>query len=179
MAPILAVIAILIKLTSRGSIFFIQERVGLGGKTFRMYKFRSMVTNAEELKAKLATQNEMDGPTFKMKNDPRGTGIGKFLRKTSLDEFPQLLNVLAGDMSLVGPRPPLMSEVKLYKTWQTRRLSIKPGITCTWQISGRNEIKFEDWMRMDLRYLSQAGCLEDLRILVGTFFAVISRRGAC
>lgn len=179
MLPILAVVALAIKMTSKGPVIFVQERVGQGGKLFKMYKFRTMVSNAEALKAELTALNEMDGPVFKIKKDPRITAVGGFLRKSSLDEFPQLINVIRGDMSLVGPRPPLKSEVERYKAWQTRRLAVKPGITCSWQVSGRNEIQFEDWMRMDIRYISQCSLLQDARLLLQTAVAVFSRRGAC
>ena len=134
LSPILIVVSVLIKLDSKGPVFFSQKRVGLHGKTFNMYKFRSMVVNAEEIKDKLKEQNEMSGPMFKMKNDPRITKIGKFIRKTSIDELPQLLNVLKGEMSLVGPRPSLPKEVKEFEPWMLERLEVKPGITCYWQV---------------------------------------------
>jgi exopolysaccharide biosynthesis polyprenyl glycosylphosphotransferase len=178
MAPVLVAVAVAIKLSDKGPVVFKQMRVGLNGKMFTMYKFRTMVQNAEVLKAKLEDKNEMSGPVFKIRHDPRITKIGALLRKTSLDEFPQLFNVIKGEMSLVGPRPPLMSEVKKYKRWQLERLSVKPGITCTWQVSGRNEIGFEDWMRMDVRYARTMTFIQDIKLLYKTFFAVISRRGA-
>ena len=147
-APILLTVAALVKLTSDGPIFFAQERVGKNGRTFKMLKFRSMVVNAEALRAQLEAENEMDGPVFKIKRDPRITRIGHFIRKTSLDEFPQFINVMRGEMSIVGPRPPLPSEVEQYERWQRKRLSVKPGITCIWQISGRNDVTFEQWVQM-------------------------------
>lgn len=178
MSPVLFVVAMLVKMTSPGPIFFAQERVGQNGRTFKMYKFRSMVVDAEARLKELQTLNEMDGPVFKIKNDPRLTPIGKFIRKTSLDEFPQFLNVLRGEMSVVGPRPPLPSEVTQYERWQRRRLSVKPGITCTWQIrTGRNDVTFDDWMKMDLEYIERWSLYEDLRILVRTVPAVLFGRG--
>ena len=174
-APLLIVCAALIKLTSKGPVFFSQIRVGKAGRLFRMYKFRTMVVNAEELKQTLAEQNEVSGPVFKMKNDPRVTWIGRFLRKTSLDELPQFINVLLGDMSIVGPRPPVPKEVKQYRNWQMRRLSVKPGITCIWQVSGRNQIEFEDWVRMDLRYIDHWDVWLDLQLIFKTFKVVFIR----
>lgn len=151
--PIYAIVAVIIKLDDGGPVFFKQERVGLNGRRFYCYKFRTMVTNAEALKAQLMGQNEQEGPVFKIAMDPRVTRIGRFLRKTSLDELPQFLNVLKGEMSVVGPRPPIPSEVKQYERWQIRRLSMKPGITCIWQVSGRNNIQFDEWMRLDMKYI--------------------------
>jgi exopolysaccharide biosynthesis polyprenyl glycosylphosphotransferase len=169
--PLFVFIAGLIKLESRGPVFFKQERIGLRGRKFTLFKFRTMALNAEQMLEKLMEQNEMDGPTFKMKDDPRITRIGRFLRKTGLDEFPQLFNVIAGEMSLIGPRPPLESEVKQYKRWQLRRLSVKPGITCTWQISpNRNDVKFEKWMQLDLNYIDNWSLTEDFKL----FFKTIS-----
>lgn len=167
-SPLFLLICLLIKLTSKGPVLFSQERSGLNGRSFRLHKFRTMVVNAEELKAKLMAENEMDGPVFKMKKDPRITGIGAILRKTSLDELPQLFNVLKGEMSLVGPRPPLPSEVEDYKLWQRRRLSMKPGLTCIWQVSGRNEISFEQWMSMDLEYIDNWSLGLDIKLLLLT-----------
>lgn len=169
--PVFLLIAILIKLESKGPVFFKQERIGLRGRKFKLIKFRTMVVNAEELLEKLKGNNEMDGPTFKIKDDPRITRLGKFLRKTGLDEFPQLLNVITGEMSLIGPRPPLEVEVKQYKRWQLRRLSVKPGITCTWQIRpNRNDIKFEKWMQLDLNYIDNWSLTKDMKL----FFKTIS-----
>lgn len=178
LSPILAVIAILIKLNSKGPVIFAQERVGINGRTFKMYKFRSMVVNAEELKDKLAHLNEMSGPVFKIKNDPRVTPIGKFLRMTSLDELPQFWNVLIGDMSLVGPRPPLPKEVKMYDPKHRKRLAVKPGITCIWQISGRNQVDFEEWMEMDVEYVERWSLWLDMAILAKTVQVVIMKKGA-
>ena len=168
-SPVYIAIALGIKLTSKGPIFFKQKRVGIRGRKFWVYKFRTMVTNAEALKKDLMEQNEMDGPTFKMTRDPRITGIGHFLRKTSLDELPQFFNVLLGDMSIVGPRPPVPDEVKEYERWQLRRLSMKPGITCIWQVSSsRNDISFDDWMRMDLEYIDNWSLKLDFVIILKT-----------
>ena len=154
LSPLLALFAIAIKLEDpKASIFFGQERSGLYGRTFKMWKFRSMVSNAEELREELEAKNEMDGPVFKIKDDPRITRLGRFIRKTSIDELPQLWNVFVGDMSLVGPRPPIPAEVEQYERWQMRRLSMRPGITCIWQVSGRNNIDFDTWMKLDLQYI--------------------------
>jgi len=177
LAPLFLFIALLIKVSSPGPVFFRQVRCGLNGRTFTLLKFRTMVLEAETLRLQLATANEMDGPVFKIKEDPRVTLVGRFLRKTSLDELPQLINVLRGEMSLVGPRPPLPSEVKDYKHWQRRRLSMKPGLTCTWQVSGRNDIRFEDWMRMDLEYIDRWSLLLDLKLMLKTVPAVIFGTG--
>lgn len=178
LSPVLALIALTVKLTSEGPAVFSQERVGLNGRTFKMYKFRSMVVNAEELKKKLASLNEMSGPVFKIKNDPRVTTIGKFLRKTSLDELPQLWNVFKGEMSLVGPRPPLPSEVNLYNPQHRKRLAVKPGITCIWQISGRNDVDFDQWMEMDAEYVDRWSLWLDMEILMKTVPVVLGRKGA-
>lgn len=178
-APAMLFIALLIKITSPGPVFFKQKRVGLRGRTFYMYKFRTMVVNAESLKEKLMASNEADGPVFKIKNDPRITKIGKFLRKTGLDELPQFINVLIGDMSLVGPRPPIPSEVAQYERWQLRRLSMKPGITCSWQIEpNRNEISFNDWMKMDLNYIDNWSNKLDLVLFFKTIRTVIKGTGS-
>lgn len=177
-SPLMFAIALAIKITSKGPVIFPQERVGLNGRIFKMYKFRSMVVNAEELKAQLADLNEMSGPVFKIKKDPRVTTVGKFLRKTSLDELPQLWNVLKQDMSLVGPRPPLPSEVNLYDPKHRKRLAVRPGITCIWQISGRNEVDFEQWMDMDAEYVDRWTFWLDLKILAKTVPAVLMRKGA-
>ena len=172
LAPALTLVAIAIKLTSSGPIFFAQQRVGLGGKSFKMFKFRTMVVNAEELKATLAKQNEQTGPVFKMKNDPRITRVGAFLRKHSIDELPQIWNVLRGDMSIVGPRPAVPSEVEKYRHWHARRVSVKPGLTCIWQVSGRNNISFEEWMRMDMRYIAMQSIWFDIKIILKTIKVV-------
>ncbi|MFL5343939.1 MAG: exopolysaccharide biosynthesis polyisoprenyl-phosphate hexose-1-phosphate transferase EpsZ [Hyalangium sp.] len=178
LSPLLVVVAILIKLTSRGPIFFKQKRVGLHGKTFNMLKFRSMVVNAEELRLKLEAMNEQTGPVFKIKNDPRITSIGRFIRKYSIDELPQLLNVLRGEMSVVGPRPPLPKEVEKYAAWQRRRLSVRPGLTCIWQVSGRNQISFEEWMYLDMQYIDNWTLLTDLGLILKTVPVVITGSGA-
>jgi len=178
MSPVLLGVALAIKLESRGPIFFRQRRVGLNGRPFWVYKFRSMCQDAEQKLAVLRQHNEMDGPVFKMRADPRVTRVGRFIRKTSLDEFPQFWNVLRGEMSVVGPRPPLPSEVKLYKRWQRRRLSVKPGITCTWQVSGRNEIDFTSWMKLDLHYIDNWSLWRDLKIVLLTIPAVLLGKGA-
>ncbi len=176
-SPVFVFISILIKLTSKGPVFFKQKRVGLRGRKFWAYKFRTMVTNAEELKETLMADNEMDGPVFKMKNDPRITKVGKFLRKTSLDELPQFFNVLMGDMSIVGPRPPVPKEVLEYERWQLRRLSMKPGITCTWQVSGRNDIPFDEWMKMDLDYIDNWSLKLDFVIFLKTIRTMLRADG--
>ncbi len=176
--PVMAAVALAIKIEDpSGPVFFGQKRSGLYGRGFKMWKFRSMVTNAEALKSKLADTNEMDGPVFKMTHDPRITRIGSFIRKTSLDEFPQFWNVLVGEMSLVGPRPPIPSEVAQYERWQMRRLSMKPGITCIWQVSGRNDIDFKTWMKLDLQYIDSWSLFLDLKLLLKTPYAVISGTG--
>jgi len=178
LAPLLAAVALAVKLTSPGPVFFSQVRSGLNGRTFKMIKFRTMVADAEQRKEELLDQNEMSGPVFKMKKDPRITRLGAFLRNSSIDELPQLFNVLKGEMSLVGPRPPIPEEVANYERWQRRRLSMKPGITCFWQISGRNQIDFEEWMRLDLKYIDNWSLRLDLVILLKTVPVVILRRGA-
>ena len=178
LSPILIVVSLLIKLDSKGPVFFSQKRVGLHGKTFNMYKFRSMVVNAEEIKDKLKEQNEMSGPMFKMKNDPRITKIGKFIRKTSIDELPQLLNVLKGEMSLVGPRPSLPKEVKEFEPWMLERLEVKPGITCYWQVMGRNSIGFREWMELDVKYVHERCLSLDLKLIFKTFFVLFGDENA-
>jgi exopolysaccharide biosynthesis polyprenyl glycosylphosphotransferase len=177
-SPLMLMVAILIKLSSKGPVVFKQERVGLRGRKFYIYKFRTMVQNAEALKAALATMNESDGPTFKIKKDPRITGIGRILRKTGLDELPQLFNVLKGEMSLIGPRPPLSSEVEKYERWHLRRLSVKPGITCTWQIiPNRNEVVFENWMKLDMQYIEDWSVKKDLMLILKTIKTVLYGTG--
>jgi len=176
--PIFLLIGILIKATSKGPIIFKQKRVGLHGREFYIYKFRTMMVDAEKMQAAIMDQNEANGPVFKIKNDPRITKIGGILRKTSLDELPQFFNVLKGDMSLVGPRPPIMNEVNQYKTWQLRRLSMRPGITCTWQVMPkRNNISFEDWMRLDLQYIDNWSLRQDILLTFKTVRAVIMGSG--
>lgn len=176
--PVMILIALAIKADSKGPVIFRQQRVGLRGRTFDIYKFRTMHIDAEEKKAQLESLNEMDGPVFKISNDPRITRVGKFLRKTGLDEIPQFFNVLNGDMSLVGPRPPLPSEVNKYERWQLRRLSMRPGITCIWQIApNRNRISFNEWMRLDLQYIDSWSLKLDLLLLVKTVQTVIRGSG--
>ncbi len=177
-SPLMIVVALLVKLTSPGPVFFKQERMGLNGRRFMMYKFRSMYVDAEDRLAELKNQNEMTGPVFKIANDPRVTIIGRFIRKFSLDELPQLFNVLSGEMSLVGPRPPVYREVVEYQRWQRRRLSMRPGITCIWQVSGRNEIGFEEWMELDLQYIDNWSFWLDLKLLFKTIPAVLAGKGA-
>lgn len=179
LAPVMFVIAVLIKLTSRGSVFFVQERVGYNKRLFKMFKFRTMVADAAARQNALEELNEADGPVFKIKNDPRVTRIGKFLRKTSLDELPQLLNVLFGELSLVGPRPlPVRDFEKFEESWFNRRFSIKPGITCVWQISGRSETSFDEWILQDLEYIDRWSLALDLKILWKTIPVVLRGSGA-
>jgi exopolysaccharide biosynthesis polyprenyl glycosylphosphotransferase len=175
--PILLAIALLIRLTSKGPVFFKQERCGLNGKRFRLIKFRTMVEDAEVLRESLRHCNEMDGPAFKIASDPRITPVGRLLRRSSLDELPQLLNVVRGDMSLVGPRPPMPQEVHEYDRWQRRKLSMKPGITCLWQVGGRNNTTFDEWMKLDLKYIDNWSLWLDAKILIKTIPAVINATG--
>lgn len=175
--PVLLLVALLIKMTSRGPIFYRQQRDGQAGRRFWIYKFRTMVVNADDLKAQLRSINEQDGPAFKLKNDPRVTPIGRFLRRTCLDEVPQLLNVLKGDMSLVGPRPMCSKEAKECSQWQRRRLDVTPGLTCLWQIRGGTKTTFADWMRMDLRYISSRSFARDVLLIALTIPAIIRRDG--
>jgi exopolysaccharide biosynthesis polyprenyl glycosylphosphotransferase len=178
-SPLFLLCALLIKRSSTGPVFFVQERVGLNKRRFRLYKFRTMVADAEEKLAELEGLNELSGPVFKIKNDPRITPIGRFLRKTSVDELPQLFNVLIGDLSLVGPRALPMRDYNGFDTdWHRRRFSVRPGITCLWQINGRNTIPFDKWMELDLEYIDQWSLWLDVKILVKTIPAVISGHGA-
>jgi exopolysaccharide biosynthesis polyprenyl glycosylphosphotransferase len=176
-APVLACVAVAIRLESPGPVLFRQRRVGLNGREFSLLKFRSMNQGAEAQLAALRALNEASGPVFKMTHDPRVTRVGRFIRKASLDEFPQFWNVLRGEMSVVGPRPPIPAEVAQYQRWQRRRLSVKPGITCTWQISGRNDIDFDRWMELDLEYIDNWSLGRDVAILLKTIPAVLSARG--
>jgi len=176
--PLFILTYIAIKMEDGGSAIFVQTRVGKWGRHFKFYKFRSMVPNAEELKPKLQHLNEMKGVTFKMKDDPRITGVGRIIRKFSIDELPQLFCVLKGDMSLVGPRPPMPNEVAEYKSKHMYRLDGMPGITCIWQVSGRNKIQFEDQVKLDVQYIYKSSLREDIRILFKTIYAVISAKGA-
>lgn len=176
-SPMLLLVALLIKLDDGGPVFFRQERVGLNGRRFGCLKFRTMVTDAEALKATLMAQNEQDGPVFKMKYDPRITRVGRLLRKYSIDEFPQFLNVLSGDMSVVGPRPPIPAEVQQYRNKQNRRLSMKPGITCIWQVSGRNSLDFDQWVKLDTEYIDNWSLRLDLLIILKTVKVMIKGDG--
>lgn len=162
----------------KGGPFFSQIRVGKGGKIFKMYKFRSMTVDAEEQLQMLLKDNEMDGPAFKISDDPRITRVGKFIRKTSIDELPQLFNILRGDMSIVGPRPPLPREVEQYTLYQTQRLLITPGLTCYWQIQpNRNDISFNDWVEMDIRYIRERSFFVDWKIILKTIVSVFTKQG--
>jgi exopolysaccharide biosynthesis polyprenyl glycosylphosphotransferase len=176
--PIWLGIVLAIKLDSPGPAIFMQQRVGLHGRRFRFYKFRSMYVDAEQRLAEVQAHNEIDGPVFKMRNDPRVSRVGAFLRRTSLDELPQLLNVLMGDMSLVGPRPPLPLEVEKYRPSDLVRLSVKPGLTCLWQIRGRSNVSFDKWMEYDREYVRNMSFWLDVQILVRTVWVVVSCRGA-
>ena len=176
--PVVGTIALLIKMTSGGKVLFRQTRCGLNGRFFTLYKFRTMVEGAEERRRELLHLNEMNGPVFKLRSDPRVTWFGRFLRKFSLDELPQFWNVVRGDMSLVGPRPPIPEEVARYQRWQRRRLAMKPGLTCLWQISGRNNVDFDRWIQLDLEYIDSWSPLLDLKILLKTIPVVLSGRGA-
>ena len=178
LSPLMLVVAIAIRATSHGPVVFRQTRVGVNGRTFELFKFRTMVADAEKKQADLLHLNEKDGPVFKVKNDPRITRIGRLLRRTSIDELPQLINVLKGEMSLVGPRPPLPAEVRQYERWQRRRLSMKPGITGLWQVSGRSELSFDEWMRLDLAYIDSWSFWADLAIILRTIVVVIRGQGA-
>ena len=179
LAPLFLVLALLIKLTAPGPVFFVQVRVGRFGRPFSFYKFRSMYVDAEARKAALLAQNQSaDGVIFKMKNDPRITPIGRILRKTSMDELPQFLNVLFGDMSLVGPRPPVPSEVRQYTLEDRKRLNVRPGLTCLWQVSGRSDIPFKEQVSLDKQYISSHSLRQDLVILLRTIPAILSGRGA-
>ena len=169
LSPLLIIVALAIKIEDpRGSIFFSQQRCGKDNKLFPMYKFRSMVSNAEELLEELMEHNEMDGPVFKIKDDPRITRVGKFIRKTSIDELPQLFNIFMGHMSIVGPRPAIPHEVAEYSHYHKQRLLVKPGLTCIWQVSGRNSIGFDEWMEMDLEYIEKRNLWMDIKLIFKT-----------
>ncbi|MGR9048630.1 sugar transferase [Halobacillus faecis] len=179
LCPLFILVGVLIKIEDiKGPVLFNQVRIGKDGREFRMYKFRSMVSNAEELKAELMKKNEANGPVFKMKEDPRITKIGKFIRRTSVDELPQLFNVLKGDMSLVGPRPPLPSEVKQYNNYEKQRLSVTPGLTCYWQVSGRSSIGFDDWVRLDLKYINERSIYLDVKLILKTVLVLFGSKDA-
>lgn len=179
LSPLMVLIASLVKLTGPGPVFYRWRVVGEGGRPFTGYKFRSMRPDADALKSTLLARNEMTGPVFKMKEDPRVTALGRYLRRLSLDELPQLWSVLKGDMSLVGPRPPLQSEYERFAPWQKAKLLVRPGITCLWQVTGRSHIReFDDWVRIDLDYARRRSFLLDLKILALTIPAVLGGRGA-
>jgi exopolysaccharide biosynthesis polyprenyl glycosylphosphotransferase len=178
LSPLLFVLSVLIKLTSKGPMLYQQTRCGLGGRKFTVYKFRSMKADADLLKEELGSLNEVDGPVFKIRNDPRCTALGRFMRRLSLDELPQLFNILKGDMSFVGPRPPLPEEVEKYERWQRRRLRMQPGLTCLWAIEGRSRLNFKRWMELDLEYIDHWSLLLDWKIMLKTIPAVLLGRGA-
>ena len=178
LSPLFLITAVAIRLDSKGPAFYSQKRIGKNGKPFKMYKFRSMCKNAENLQDDLMKYNEMDGPVFKIKGDPRITKVGKFIRKYSIDELPQLLNIVKGDMSIVGPRPPLVREVEQYNSYQMQRLLVTPGLTCFWQAYGRSDLSFDDWVDMDMKYIKRRNIFLDIKLIVKTVFAVIFKRGA-
>lgn len=179
LSPLFLLIALLIKLEdSKGAVFFRQTRIGEHEKPFEMYKFRSMVSNAEALKATLIKDNEATGPVFKIKKDPRITKLGSFIRKTSIDELPQLFNVLKGEMSLVGPRPPLPEEVNQYSRYEKQRLKVTPGLTCYWQVSGRSNIGFNEWVKLDLKYINERNTLVDFKLIIKTVFVLFGSKDA-
>ena len=177
--PLFVLLAFIIKVEEpRGPVIFKQIRIGKDGQAFYMYKFRSMVTNAEDLKVFLCNQNEATGPVFKIKHDPRVTKVGWFIRKTSIDELPQLLNVLKGEMSLVGPRPPLPEEVEKYTSYERQRLSVIPGLTCYWQVSGRSNISFDRWVELDLKYIKERNLFIDIKLIFKTIFVLFGSKDA-
>jgi lipopolysaccharide/colanic/teichoic acid biosynthesis glycosyltransferase len=179
LSPLFFAVALAIKLEDpKGPVFFWQERNGQWSKIFKMYKFRSMISNAEELLHELQEKNEMSGPVFKIKEDPRITKVGRFIRKTSLDELPQLFNVLRGDMSLVGPRPPIPREVAQYTPYQMQRLIVKPGLTCIWQVSGRSSVDFDQWVDMDIAYIKERNLMMDMKLIVKTIPALLGDENA-
>jgi exopolysaccharide biosynthesis polyprenyl glycosylphosphotransferase len=178
LSPLFLIIAVAIRLTSSGPVFYVSDRVGRDGKTFRFLKFRTMHVTADRDKSLLIDLNEVDGPVFKIREDPRITAFGRFLRRSSLDELPQLIHVLTGRMSLVGPRPPIPAEVAEYDDHQWRRLAVKPGLTCLWQVSGRSTLDFETWVELDLHYIENWSLLYDFQLIARTVPAVFSGRGA-
>ncbi len=178
LSPIFLATALAIRLEDGGPVIFSQERNGLDGKVFRMYKFRSMCVNAEKMHQDLLDKNELDGPAFKMKHDPRLTKVGKFIRRTSIDELPQLINIIKGEMSVVGPRPLPTYETEKCTPYQKQRLLVKPGLTCYWQICGRSHIPFDEWIEMDLKYISEACIWVDFKIVCRTVVSVLTGRGA-
>lgn len=178
LSPVFLITALAIKIEDGEPVIFTQERTGLNGNVFKMYKFRSMVKNAPELHISLLEKNELDGPAFKLKDDPRITKVGKIIRRTSIDELPQLINIIKGDMSIVGPRPLPVYETEHCNEYQNQRLLMKPGLTCYWQVMGRNNIGFDEWIELDLKYIKNSGILTDLGIIIMTFGAVLSGKGA-
>lgn len=179
LSPIFMITAIAIKIEDRGPVVFSQERVGKDGRLFKMYKFRSMYVDAEDRLKELEEKNEADGPVFKIKNDPRITKVGHFIRKYSIDELMQLVNVFKGDMSVIGPRPALPREVAEYDDFAKRRLQVKPGLSCYWQVSGRSNIGFDEWMELDVKYINEMSFLTDMKIILLTIPAVLKGDGAC
>ncbi len=178
LSPLLVLVSFAIKIESKGPVVFCQKRIGLDGNPFYMYKFRSMCVNAEDILKKLENENEADGPVFKMKEDPRVTKVGKFIRKYSIDELLQLINILKGDMSIVGPRPALPNEVKEYDNVAKKRLAVKPGLTCYWQVMGRSDISFEEWMKLDSKYIDEMNLWLDIKLIFLTIPAVLKGEGA-
>ncbi len=178
LSPIFLITSIAIYLEEHGSVYFVQERNGIDGKVFHIYKFRSMRQDAAAIRKSLASENELDGLAFKIKQDPRITKVGKFIRRTSIDELPQLLNIIKGEMSIVGPRPLPTYETERLSTYQRQRMMVKPGLTCYWQCSGRNNIPFDQWMEMDMKYIKEASMLTDVRIILKTVKAVLCEDGA-
>jgi len=178
LSPVFFIVALCVKLDSKGPAFFRQQRCCEKGKLFTMHKFRTMKIDAEQIRQQLEIYNEMDGPVFKILDDPRITRVGRILRKTSLDELPQLFNILKGDMTIVGPRPPLPREVEQYSPYQMQRLLVKPGLTCYWQVMGRNNLDFNTWIELDLKYIREMGLKTDLKIMFKTIPAVIKQEGA-
>ena len=178
LSPLLLVIAILIYLEDKGPVIYSQTRIGKDGRAFKLYKFRSMCVDADEKLKDLQKLNERDGPVFKIKNDPRVTKVGKFIRKTCIDELPQLVNIIKGDMSIVGPRPPLPNEVEQYNSYQKQRLLIVPGLTCYWQIQKGEETTFDEWVELDLKYIKERSILLDFRLILLTFKVILSGKGA-
>ena len=178
LSPAFLVTALAIKIDTKGPIFYVQDRVGKNGKLFRMFKFRSMIVNAEDLLENLRGQNEMSGPMFKINDDPRITRLGRFIRKTSIDELPQIYNVLRGEMALVGPRPNLPDEVAKFSEYQRKKIRVKPGLTCYWQVMGRSSIGFEDWMGMDIKYIEDRNTVVDLMLILKTFKVFLGDKNA-
>lgn len=178
LSPLLLVIAILIYLEDKGPVIYSQTRIGKDGRAFKLYKFRSMCVDADERLRDLQKLNERDGPVFKIRDDPRVTKVGKFIRKTCIDELPQLVNIIKGDMSIVGPRPPLPNEVEQYNSYQKQRLLVVPGLTCYWQIQKGEETTFDEWVELDLKYIKERSILLDFRLILLTFKVILSGKGA-